>query len=187
MCAHQTNNQYVSALSSAFAQHGAEFQVSSAPDSLRAIGNPKMYKPTQQFFSFPPGPATQAGSSRDKSSTPPESFHLTAAITRSSLPIMTFLGHLISHFFHLFQMIPSQADHGDTGPRIASEFRKTRRKRQFGDIFFELPHLDRLNLDLYPMNRLSENMSWWNTIDSIPLRVTHLGCGSPRSHIMSSL
>ena len=31
---------------------GAEFQEPSAPDSLRAIGNPKMYKPTQHFFFF---------------------------------------------------------------------------------------------------------------------------------------
>jgi hypothetical protein len=43
-------DEYDSVLSSAFAQHGAKFQVQSAHDSLRAIGNPKMYKPTQQFF-----------------------------------------------------------------------------------------------------------------------------------------
>lgn len=40
---------YVSGLSSAFAQHRAEFQV----ECLRAIGNPKMYKLSQQFFSLP--------------------------------------------------------------------------------------------------------------------------------------
>jgi hypothetical protein len=130
-------DEYVSALSSAFAQHGAEFQVPSAPDSLRAIGNPKMYKPTQQFFSLAPGPRHKEDR-RGTNHPRRQKFLHPRSSTRSPLPMVTFWGsmsHIVLALFHLFQMIARQADHGH-GIRIASRKRHgTRRKRQFGDIF----------------------------------------------------
>ena len=102
------------------------------------------------------------------------SFYIPAAVHGHPSPCGDFWGsmsHIVLALFHLFQMIARQAGHGH-GTRIASRKRHgTRRKRQFGDIFLNYlisivhPHSESR---FVPMNRLAENMSWWNTIDSIP-------------------
>jgi hypothetical protein len=113
-----------------FAQHCAEFQVRSTPDTLRAIGNPKMYKPTQQFSPARPGPATRRiveGQIIDAA----RSFCIPAAVDGHRSPWRLF-GDRVTHnlaLFISFKMIAGQTGHGH-GP---DERRHgTRRKRRSG-------------------------------------------------------
>ena len=98
----------------------------SSSDSLRAIGNPKMYKPTQQFFFFSLTPGWRVRNKEDRRGTNHrrrQKFLHPRSSRRSPFPIGLIL-HIMWHFSSLSMI----ASHWSGRPRT-----RTKNLRPEGD------------------------------------------------------